>query len=316
MELLKKLYETYSPSGSEKRMRKFIKWWIRNNIPGAIIESDTLGNIYITRGISETYPCIVSHMDQVQKVHSKDFKAVETEDFIFGFSLKNKQQEGLGADDKNGIWCCLKCLEKFDVCKAAFFVQEEVGCIGSSHARMDFFTNCRFLLEADRRNGNDLITSIWGDLSSPEFLSDIDYEQFGYKPTNGLSTDVGTLKENGLNVCALNISCGYYEPHTDHEFTIKSELQNCLNFIFHIFENCTATYKHIDLGWNDPWNRYGLLDPYAVDEQYFELEEAVIDYLSYYPNTPVEIFYEYYRDQFPLLSYEDFEEIINNIKNQ
>jgi hypothetical protein len=36
--------------------------------------------------------------------------------------------EGLGADDKNGIWIALQCLKKYDTVKVAFFVSEEVGC--------------------------------------------------------------------------------------------------------------------------------------------------------------------------------------------
>lgn len=35
MELLKTLYSIYSPSTGEKKMRRFIKRWIYNNIPQA-----------------------------------------------------------------------------------------------------------------------------------------------------------------------------------------------------------------------------------------------------------------------------------------
>lgn len=85
-----------------------------------------MGNLYMTRGISETYPCIVAHLDQVQREHSKDFKAIETEDIIFGYSPKNRKREGLGADDKNGIWIALKCLEKYECIKVAFSYQRRL----------------------------------------------------------------------------------------------------------------------------------------------------------------------------------------------
>ena len=117
MELLKQLYSIHSPSGNEKKMRKFLKGWIKDNIPGATFTVDAMGNLYVCKGESETYPCIVSHIDQVQKTHSKDFQAVETKDIIFGFSIKNVQMEGLGADDKNGIWIALKCLQKYPALK-------------------------------------------------------------------------------------------------------------------------------------------------------------------------------------------------------
>ena len=67
---------------------------------------------------------------------------------------------------------------------------------------------------------------------------------FGYKETDGLMTDIEQLKEQGLNVSCVNLSCGYYEPHTDNEYTDKKDLLNCLRFIEHIITNCKKTYRH------------------------------------------------------------------------
>ena len=88
------------------------------------------------------------------------FIAYEAEDIIIGFSPKRKEQQGLGADDKVGLWIGLMCLQKFDCLKLAFFVEEEVGCRGSDKADMEFFRDCRFVIEPDRREANDLITVI------------------------------------------------------------------------------------------------------------------------------------------------------------
>lgn len=43
-----------------------------------------------------------------------------------------------------------------------------------------------------------------------------------------MMTDVLELKERGLGVSCINLSCGYYEPHSDEEFTVKKDLLNCL----------------------------------------------------------------------------------------
>ena len=59
MKLLKRLYEIHSPSRNENRIRTFIKQHVSKNIPDAVIEQDAIGNLYITRGIVENYPCIV-----------------------------------------------------------------------------------------------------------------------------------------------------------------------------------------------------------------------------------------------------------------
>lgn len=316
MKLLKQLYETYSPSGGEKRMKKFLKLWINQNVPDAVIEHDNTGNLYITRGKSDSYPCVVSHLDQVQKNHSLDFKAIETDEIIFGYSSKNRRQEGLGADDKNGIWICLRCLQKFDYMKVAFFVAEEVGCKGSSNCDMSFFDNCRFVLQCDRRNGSDLITNAsFSELCSPDFLEATGYEEFGYKPTDGMLTDVAALKENGLGVCALNISCGYYEPHTDHEFTIKAELQNCLNLVCHIIENCTKVYPHEDDGYGSYYGYNSGYYGYGYDE-YDIACDMVNEYLSYNPHATVDEVYEMFGQEFIHLDKADFKEMIHacNVK--
>lgn len=48
MELLKKLYKVYSPSGKERAMIKFI-WNYTKRITGTKVEMDAAGNLYITK---------------------------------------------------------------------------------------------------------------------------------------------------------------------------------------------------------------------------------------------------------------------------
>lgn len=258
MELLKSLYEIHSPSGNEKRLKRFIKKWVADNIEGVVTEWDNAGNLYFTKGESETYPVVVAHLDQVQKKHSKDFKAVITDDIIFGYSPSEKEFQGLGADDKNGLWIALRCLEDFDVMKVAFFVGEEIGCVGSSKCRMEFFNDARFVVQADRRGGYDLITEISGyDIASQAFLDAIDFASFGYKETSGMMTDVLELTERGVGVACINMSCGYYQPHTDEEFTIIDELLNALDLVEHIVTVCTDVYAHnAECSWGG-YGRYG-----------------------------------------------------------
>ena len=313
LELLKQLYCIYSPSGDEKRLRKFIRRYIRENIPDCKIEQDQTGNLYVTKGQSDTYPCIVSHIDQVQKVHSRDFQAYETGEVIFGYSSRNKRQEGLGADDKNGIWICLQCLRSHDHVKAAFFVGEETGCIGSSKADMDFFRDCRFVLQCDRRGKSDLITNIggWTALASEEFIDATGYRNYGYKPETGLSTDVGELKERGLGISVLNISCGYYEPHTGHEMTIIPDLINCLEFVRHIIGTCIRTYPHEP---EDCYDCYGY--PYGYDKGFEmdELLEIIGDDVMANPGITAAELKDMYGDWYDDLTLNDFETVLEECK--
>lgn len=254
-DLLFQLYAIHSPSGNEKKMRKFIRK--QAYACGATsVETDKHGNLLIVKGESETYPCLAAHMDQVQRDHSKDFQVFEHNGIAFAFSAKSMEQQGLGADDKNGIFVCLECLKKFDVLKLAFFVGEETGCIGSNKVDLAFFKDCRFIIEPDRMNGHDLITSMFcGQVCSDDFIKAIGADKYGYKEERGSVTDVGELTERGVNISCLNLSCGYYHPHTSEEVTNLAELENCLNFVQHIVETCTDAYP-FEGGYGDFYGGY------------------------------------------------------------
>lgn len=255
-ELLFQLYSIHSPSGKEKKMRKFLRKQARA-CGATSIETDAFGNLLIVKGESDTYPCLAAHIDQVQDFHSKDFTVVEIDGDVLAWSPKCHRQQGLGADDKNGIFVCLELLRRFDVMKVAFFVGEETGCVGSSQVDLSFFKDCRFIIEPDRMHGDDLITSMFcGRVCSDDFISAIGYDKYGYREERGSITDVGKLVERGVGISCLNLSCGYYNAHTDEEITILSELENCMELVAHIVETCTDVYP---FEYVDRWstNLYG-----------------------------------------------------------
>lgn len=245
MEKLMALYGISSPSGREGKMAKFIIEELKKmEIP---FRQDRYGNIYTVKGNRESYPCVVAHMDEVHRRKTGSYAAhLVADSMIVGYDHKRKRMTGIGADDKNGIWICLKCLEDCKMVKCAFFVQEELGCIGSSHADMSFFSDCRFVIQCDRKGNGDMVTQINGmKLCSNEFISAIDFRKYGYKPAQGLNTDVAALKRNGLEVSCINLSCGYYEPHTDNEYTVVADLCKCYRFVRHIICCHKGTSMHI-----------------------------------------------------------------------
>lgn len=294
-------------SGQEGAMRKFVKNYVKG-MSGDITLRQDHGNIYITKGEAETYPCLVAHLDQVQTKHSKDFKVFETDGCLFGYSLTNRRVEGLGADDKNGIWIALKCLKTAPALKVALFKEEEIGCGGSHIADMDFFKDCRYCIQADRRNGGDLITDISGAICSEEFLRDIQplMDRHGYKETSGLMTDVETLADKGVGISCINLSCGYYDPHTDHEYTKIDELYNALGFVWGILKTLDKVYPHTRpapdwSGWYDRYmwpgyskgkSKYYYNDPNIPDvKDYHNLEDWFEDLVYYnYDMEPEDVY--------------------------
>ena len=243
MKTLIELYKLHAPSGQEKKLRRFVR---RECIArGAKCETDKHGNLLVIKGEADTYPCVCAHLDQVQRNHCKDFAVMVAGDVLYGFSETAMGQQGLGADDKNGIWVALQLLAALPALKCAFFVGEEIGCVGSSRVDLSFFKDVRYCVQADRRNGGDLITEISGKIASDDFVKAITplAQARGYKTTQGLSTDVGELSHRGVGVSCINISCGYYFPHSDHEITKWSELLNALHFA-HDVCMLEETYPH------------------------------------------------------------------------
>jgi len=248
IEILKDMYRIHSPSGNEDILKLYLynlldTYDFNDDIR---VDEDKHGNMYLTKGKSINYPCFVAHLDQVQ------FKpgsiSIYTENnIIFGFDYTAKSSVGLGADDKNGIFICLEMLETFSECKVAFFVEEEIGCIGSMRAKIKFFQDCRWIIQPDRKGNEDVVMNINGtDICSNDFRKDITpiMIEFKYRRSAGLMTDVEELVKNKVGISCINVSCGYYSPHTDSETTDINDVLNCIAFCKKITETVTGIYKH------------------------------------------------------------------------
>lgn len=337
MKLLTDLYKISSPSQKEKDMVRFIANKLKQM--SVAYHIDIYGNIYATKGQSQTYPCIVAHTDEVHQKRSRRYEVINFRDtIIFGFDTYKKQFEGIGADDKNGIWICLKCIEEYEHIKCVFFIGEEVGCIGSNHADMSFFDDCRYVLQCDRKGNSDFVTFISGmELCSAKFVKDINLRSHGYKETHGMQTDVATLKYRGLPVSCANISCGYYNPHSSEEYTRMIDLEKCLRLVRYIIERCPDVYKHHYKPYNrrcgrfnmNFYNRYG--DEYEsrntichsehhrrkyqplTSRQYNSLFDVISNSLSFDNSLTIDDLMDIYKDIYPFASRQDFESAYSEI---
>ena len=241
---LNKILAVQTYSGREWRMFALIVRECKRI--GADVRQDKQGNLYVTKGVSSTYPCIVAHMDSVHKIGS-DLSIIEHNGVLTGFNYNTMQQSGIGGDDKVGIYIALRCLEDYKAIKLAFFVDEERGCIGSGGADMTFFEDCRFVLQADRRGKTDFVVNASGTkLSSKKFKKSVLplLKERGYAFSDGMMTDVMQLKQNGLKVSCANVSCGYYRPHSADEYVVVRDVENCLDLFKAIIDNMTEVYSH------------------------------------------------------------------------
>lgn len=244
--LLCKLYAIHAETGYEWPMISFVREYIKDNMPEADVRMDKFGNLYITKGkASVGYPTLACHLDQVQKMHSDDFEVREEDGMLYGWSEQNQQCEGLGADDKNGIYVCLRCLEECPCLKVFMAVGEEKGCIGSNRADMSFFSDSLYVLEPDCKGGEEIHTNLRGiPCCSPDFEQALQPETNGYTITDGKTSDILALTLNNIGVSCANIPAGYHNPHKDDECTALSELDHTLAYIRHLVMTLDRRYPH------------------------------------------------------------------------
>ena len=215
MQLVSIQSESYNTRNMQRQIMKVVQ-----SIGGCAITRDKYGNIYVVKGKADTYPTMVCHIDTVHTIEKGKIVPANIDGNIVAFNSTTMEQVGTGGDDKVGIHITLELLKKHKAMKAVFFLDEEVGCIGSSNADFKFFHDSRFVLECDRQGNGDFVNSISGvKLTNKAFEKDIKIilTAYGYSLSTGGMTDVQEIALNTKAVCA-NMSCGYYKPHTDEEY--------------------------------------------------------------------------------------------------
>ena len=232
VENLYNVMQIQSASYESERMERFITR--RLNALGLKHEVDSYGNIYVTKGKAELYPTMVCHIDTVHEINN-NVQVFKRDNKMFAMDMLTVEQYGIGGDDKVGIYITLSMLENLNNCKAVFFKDEEVGCLGSTKANFKFFDNSTIVLQCDRKHYGDFVSSINGTkLNDDTLLNDLAalLDNFNLSSTTGGLTDVLQIAKNN-DVQVANLSCGYYNPHTNEEYIDILDVFDTEKFCYH-----------------------------------------------------------------------------------
>ncbi len=201
---------------------------------------DKHDNIYITKGQPHQpglpYPCFVAHMDTVHDIIPRSSYRVirdRRDGSYFGWNATKGEATGIGGDDKIGIFIALEMLRDLPYAKVAFFADEEFGCIGSYEADISWFADVSCVIECDRRGNSDIVRwisdrTLYGDDFAHTIAPAL--RDHRYTETIGAMTDVLALSKQGLAVCSMNMSCGYYFPHDDDTYVAPNDVARALSF--------------------------------------------------------------------------------------
>lgn len=238
-------------------------------------EVDDYGNIYYLD--YEGSPILSAHMDTVRK----------EKDFVIGAFLNENEDDKilsggiLGGDDKCGVFIILKVLETGRKINFIFSRDEEIGCLGiKALVKPNFVENKEitdkirkslWCLVLDRRGNSDIICE-QNDYGTEEFEKALekisDEGSFGYKGARGLCSDANHICNY---ISSANISVGYYNPHSDKEYILKSDLEKAYNYTLAIIDGLKEQFKAPEIKpyYNSGYyNRYGYYDDYGYGYGY------------------------------------------------
>jgi hypothetical protein len=179
---------------------------------------------------------MVAHMDTVHDINH-NVVVKRDGDNLYAFDRVKCEQYGIGGDDKVGIFITLELLRTKAINCAAFFVDEEVGCQGSSKFNKTYLADSTTILQCDRKGNRDFTNTILGtQMLSPQYMEDVAdiVNKYSRRYVSGGMTDVHELASE-LNIPMANMSCGYYNPHTNKEYININDIEDTINFCTELF---------------------------------------------------------------------------------
>jgi di/tripeptidase len=244
LQLLKDVLSVPTKTYQEERMVAFlVNWLTENNIPHFVDEHN---NVYATKQESSElpedfyFPCVISHTDTVHNIDTINVReemlnnAQGEEKLSYKAYNDEGNPTGIGGDDKCGVFACLTLLQELPNVKAAFFVSEETGCHGSLKASEEFFANVGYGIQFDAPENWMVTERCFGQVlfdRDSEFFESCDkvltegmdqnYMEYMVHPY----TDVYALRGK-FNFSCINISIGYYNYHTRHEYVVVEDVFN------------------------------------------------------------------------------------------
>jgi hypothetical protein len=190
------------------------------------VSVDEHNNVFIVKGNVPFMPCVAAHIDSVHNWN--DVEIVRHDGTLVGLD-RNDRQTGIGADDKCGVFICLKLLERFENIAVALFAAEEVGCVGAFKADAKFFDQVGYVMEFDCPGSGILSHSAGGErlfanrgafieTAMPVLVEHglIHWQRHPY-------TDVTALRKR-FDLSCLNLSAGYHNWHQSDEFVVLREV--------------------------------------------------------------------------------------------
>ena len=184
-------------------LKKVMNQYLRNKYTNVISTRD-----YIV-AVGDIPIALVAHMDTVFKSPVSNLYYDERKGTLWS-------SEGLGADDRAGIFAIIKILQEGFRPSIILTTDEEKGGLGAAElaSKPCPIPGLKYMIQLDRRGTNDCV---FYDCYSPDFVEYV--ESFGFCEQWGSFSDISFLMP-AWKICGVNLSVGYEDEHSIAE-TLK-----------------------------------------------------------------------------------------------
>lgn len=167
---------------------------------------------------------LVAHLDTVHKERPETILYDSEQKMLWS-------PQGIGGDDRCGVYAILKICEKLKPC-VLFTTDEEMGGQGARKFVQNIeLKNVKFMIEIDRRGNNQAVFYSCGNKEFQEYILN-----FGFDSHYGSFSDISVLSP-AYDIASVNLSAGYYNEHTKQEYICMSHLYNTINKVIEILED-------------------------------------------------------------------------------
>jgi len=178
--------------------------WVKIYLTGIYTADRVVATKDYVYAIGDTPIALVSHLDTVHLTAPVDIYYDRDQQVIWS-------PQGLGADDRAGVYAIFKILSNGHRPHVLFTTNEEIGGLGAQAAAKQLKPDVNFIIELDRRGQDD---SVFYDLDNIQFENYIN--SYGFVTDFGSFSDICYLCPK-WGMAGVNLSIGYEKEHTKAE---------------------------------------------------------------------------------------------------
>jgi hypothetical protein len=201
--------------------------WAETYLTNLYTEERVIATEDFVYAVGDIPVMLVAHLDTVHNFAPVDMFYDREMNVIWS-------PQGLGADDRAGVYAILQIALSGLRPHILFTTDEEIGGLGAQTAAKQLVPDVNFVIELDRRGTED---SVFYDCDNPEFETYVN--QYGFKTAYGSFSDISYLCPE-WKVAGVNLSIGYENEHTKSESLDVSAMNETIRKVKDLLENVDA----------------------------------------------------------------------------